>query len=944
MFCVHKKTVEQDSVSVDLQRLIFDLRRVNLFFKSPPICAIGSLSAFAGVDLSDREIDRISRALKPASEVSVPDPEIVGIVGDVPDMYYRILNPNEMAGYFWIEGLSPIDLYHALAAEGIFVPELLQVEAVGVRCVCMGWSWAPWLSQNLLETILLNAVPEFLPENGLKHAHPPPDLHPAETNKVDAVCAHVEYIDDFGAFILQNRNSGCAQRIQKSAREGLRRAGLDSHKEMLGEIIVMLGSEILLNRRLILPKQDKFTQLILATRHVCTRGFASPHEVEVLIGHWTHFALLMRLIFSVMCAVYAFVRSSPQKIRRAIPKDVLSELQALVALAPFVRADLSLDWSPVVSMVDAGPSLGAVVYATAPREEVAREGRPGLVSGWLYAPQAAAEASTAPQRPEDVVASPPAERVKEAPTPVPESWVKGLKWRVGAVQTWLSREHNNISEGRCVVLAVHRLTRSRHGRRCKMLVITDSQVVLGTFRKGRSSSPGLLYLARRLAAFSLGYQVRLALRYVPSARNLADGPSRGTRFPCVAPETFSKAKRRRKPEPGSEDPVEPGGTAPRHFARFDKGRSARVQRFDSTKGYPGEGPPKRGPNRRKVKPPPLKNRGASVWDQVARTGMPPGRVSGGANLLHVHAVTDNTNERFYLPAVAQFLSEARRRKWPLDTFAQRDAALADFLAIMCYEWQVGIQRGRNLFHGFLHVFPEHTELLPEAHRALQSWERLGTEGEGEPIPEEEVWCILLGFLRSGSEQGGLITGVSFDCLMRGQDWSNLRTNHVKVSVDRAGRRSVALVFGDRALGEAVKTGSDQGCVVQREWLASWLIRFRDARIAEGHIFMFDLSTEQFRVQFATMQRLIGLDAVTPHCLRHAGAAAMLEQDPTALQLVKRRGRWSSDRSLKRYTKTHILVALRGNLPPALLTLGQLFIANPESELARARANDLSARS
>ena len=323
--------------------------------------------------------------------------------------------------------------------------------------------------------------------------------------------------------------------------------------------------------------------------------------------------------------------------------------------------------------------------------------------------------------------------------------------------------------------------------------------------------------------------------------------------------------------------------------------------------------------------------------------MPPGRVSGGANLLHVHAVTDNTNERFYLPAVAQFLSEARRRKWPLDTFAQRDAALADFLAIMCYEWQVGIQRGRNLFHVFLHVFPEHTELLPEAHRALQSWERLGTEGEGEPIPEEEVWCILLGFLRSGSEQGGLITGVSFDCLMRGQDWSNLRTNHVKVSVDRAGRRSVALVFGDRTLGEAVKTGSDQGCVVQREWLASWLIRFRDARIAEGHIFMFDLSTEQFRVQFTTMQRLIGLDAVTPHCLRHAGAAAMLEQDPTALQLVKRRGRWSSDRSLKRYTKTHILVALRGNLPPALLTLGQLFIANPESELARARANDLSAR-
>ena len=64
MFCVHKKTVVEDFSSVDLQRLIFDLRRVNLFFQSPPPCAMGSLSALAGVDLSDRELERISRRLK----------------------------------------------------------------------------------------------------------------------------------------------------------------------------------------------------------------------------------------------------------------------------------------------------------------------------------------------------------------------------------------------------------------------------------------------------------------------------------------------------------------------------------------------------------------------------------------------------------------------------------------------------------------------------------------------------------------------------------------------------------------------------------------------------------------------------------------------------------------------------------------------------------------
>ena len=907
MFCVHKKTVVEDFSSVDLQRLIFDLRRVNLFFQSPPPCAMGSLSALAGVDLSDRELERISRRLKTEPGAPRCDAEVVGIVGDVPDVYYRILNPPELTGYFWIEGLSPLELYNALAAEGIHAPELLHAEAVGVCCICMGWNWAPWISQNLLETILQESVPEFSAENSLKHAHPPPDLQPVEKQNVDAVCAHLEYIDDFGGVVVQQRNSECAARILDSARVGLRKAGLDCHKEMIGAVIEMLGSEIFLNRRLILPKQEKFSLLVLATRHICAVASASPHDIEVVIGHWTHFALLQRLIFSVMCAVYAFMRLSPQKIRRSIPKDVLLELRTLVALAPFVRADLALEWSPEVSMVDAGPSLGAVVYASAPVETVAHEGRPGLVSGWLYTPQDAA-------LPE---ALPSGSKVKQAPLPVPEQWVSGLKWRVGAVQAWLAREHNNISEGRCVVLAVSRLTRTRRGRRRKLLVITDSQVVLGTFRKGRSSSPGLLYLARRLAAFCLGYQVRIALRYVPSARNLADGPSRGLRYPSVAPETLNKAS---------------------------KGRSARVQRFDSTKGYPGEGPPRmRSAGRGKAKPPPLKNRGKSVWDHVARVGMPPGRVSGGANLLHVHAVNDQTNVRNYLPAVDEFLREARRRKWPLDSFSQRDAAIADLLAIMCYEWNVGIQRGRLLFHGFLHVFPEHSDLLPEAHRALQSWERLGTENEGEPIPEEQVWCIVLGFLRSGNKESALISALSFDCFLRGQDWKNLRVSHIKASYDRSGRLCVALIFGERALGESVKTGSDQGCIVQREWLAQWLLRYRDERIAQGKIFVFEQSSDAFRDHFAAIHRWLGIAVATPHVLRHAGAAVMLEDDPSALPVAKRRGRWLSDRSLKRYSKTHILVALRGSLPPAILQLGQLFIADPEAELARATANDLSAR-
>ena len=60
-----------------------------------------------------------------------------------------------------------------------------------------------------------------------------------------------------------------------------------------------------------------------------------------------------------------------------------------------------------------------------------------------------------------------------------------------------------------------------------MLVITDSQVPNGCGMKGRSSSPSLLRLLRVLAAHILATGSFLYMRWIPSLRNHADGPSRG---------------------------------------------------------------------------------------------------------------------------------------------------------------------------------------------------------------------------------------------------------------------------------------------------------------------------------------------------------------------------------------------------------------------------------
>ena len=502
VFTVHKKTKD----GIDLQRLIFDLRRVNLFFERPWPCALGSLSALCGLDLSDRVVSG-GAACRDAD--GAEQYELMGLVGDVPDFFYRCLIPSELSGYFWLLDVDPKELYDYLKAQGVTGAEvelLLESEAVGMRVLPMGWSWAPWFAQELLQKVLSQGVPDFHADGAMRHGHPPPAISVAQP------IAHMEYMDDFGAIVLQARQSSLASDVQDQARRALKGCGLDVHKEALGAVLDLLGSEINLLRRLVLPKGEKFAVVICATQGVVAAGSASPHQVEVLLGHWTHYALLNRVLFSVMDEVYEFVRlRARQPIE--LPRGVRAELALLVALAPLVRADLSLDWCSTVSMVDAGPHQGAVVYAEFSRAEVAEEGRSGLVTGWAYG---------------------------MPPEPVPESW-SDRRWRVGARQRWRTEEHNNITEGRCVVMAVQRLSRCQKGRHCRMLVITDSLVALGCFRKGRSSNKGLLYQSRRLAGLSLGYNIRLALRYVRSERNLADGPSRGAAFRCVAADTVRKA-------------------------------------------------------------------------------------------------------------------------------------------------------------------------------------------------------------------------------------------------------------------------------------------------------------------------------------------------------------------------------------------------------------------
>jgi hypothetical protein len=539
MFAVHKRDCEQ--------RLVFDLRRGNLYFRDPPACEMASIETLAALDLSPG---------------TVGEGSLHAFAGDVPDYFYRLQLPADMVGVFWVDGLEGSlfeNFREAACRDGYPASKFDGCEALCLAVPCMGFSWAPLLAQLTLEEIL-DSTPDFAASQVVHHKGVPPALQVGLPGRSRF---HWAYIDDYGGVCAERtaeRARSAAQQAGAAVRAELEAHGLDAHKEQVGEALTVLGAEFELAGRRIVPKQPSFAELVLATQHAAKEGsLVSAHQLEMLLGKWAWFLLLRRELFCCLNGAYHWVQDirdgaerevshrcweaiedppfgwSPvqdtafhARVRdvkykpRLLPLQVRRELRQLCRLAPFVSADLSWAWWGEVSMVDAGPEGCAVVVADV-GEDFAREvGTPYLGAGWKRYP--------------DGVRPPPDITIDALAPDVP--------WRLAFARDFQYDEHNNVRELWSGLAALRRLVRNRQCRRRRVVVASDSFVAMGVAGKGRSSSPPLLFLARRLAAVTLFGELRSVWPYVPSEWNLADAGTRGVRRVGVHYETAAKASSR----------------------------------------------------------------------------------------------------------------------------------------------------------------------------------------------------------------------------------------------------------------------------------------------------------------------------------------------------------------------------------------------------------------
>jgi integrase len=801
-------------------RLIVDGRPANVFFLEPP------LEHTSGDDLCLIFVDE-GFALQ------------AGTV-DLADYLHTIATPAAVRSYF---GLRPVRA-SALRALGVEVPEDV-VDSGGwthlyLTTAPMGWKPAPALAQAANEAVvygelgsgstLARALPAVLdPAERLSSLRMPPWRGGAEWR------GHALVIDDLMKLRTVSRSFQRRWSPQPGQPSSDLARACTRYREVGGTVKEakvldydakqrLLGYQ--LEDNVLRTPADKFAELSTAVRELCRRGWAQPREVERILGKFTHLYLLHRPALAVFSAVYAFARKLGHRRARLWP-SVRRELRRALALLPLVRAELDRPVCPRLVQTDASSHGAGVVYtsdvpvATLRQECQRPRGAMSAVDEWAVQTTMAAQF--------------------EAPTD-PGAYRVAVRRRFQGHEI---SEHINRKELGAVVTAVRWASRAPCSRRCRLVLQADSAVAVGVLRKGRSSRPGLLYHARRLAALTLAHRISLVPRWISTEKNMADRPSRNGASPGPCLPVLA---------------VRPRGSGQGGYAGVCVGE-ARV---------PGPPPP-------------------FFWSPLL-----DGRVQAA------------TLDQRYRPAVRAFVRFVHDHGDDVADAEECDYWMAFYLHFQFSRGAQGASKSHcsMALHGVEFWMPQ-AKPLRLARSCLKGWDKLCPPRPYAPMPRDLVFAVALLCGLAGHVGPSLAVLLSFDCFLRISEVAGLAEGDI---VDHRGQadpvgRGVAVYL------PITKTGRRQAVLIEDPALADAVVRWKDAvRSQRGAGALLFPSKAVLRDRLRRALTALddgtwdtrGLSFVW-HSLRHGGASrAYLRGGGPVLPDIIVRGRWAYDASARHY--------------------------------------------
>ncbi len=507
-FAVSKKPKFEGGKRIDRQRLVLDCRATNLQFKPPPVTRLGSLASLG--------------------EMELPNGESLYIAGaDIKDCFYGCKCPPGLMDFFCLKSdVSPDEV--AIITGGN------KYDFLGWHRICpcisvlpMGFNWSFYLIQALHEQISLRALgisDEWL----IRDSHPPPLLHGKQA-------ATMPYCDNVHSLSLDAR--ACQDGVDR-INGALTSSGFELHEEVnAASFFPTLGGEVDGEQGTVRPTKERVWNLILAFEFVSTSPSVSPGLIQRLLGHSMVVCVLHRAGMSVFRYLYDFVQhgDGPRPLR---PSEV-HECKIFAGILPLLFSDMRRQWRSTIICTDASPegygicsldagsdvarSLGRWQERWRFRRLAPEEWKPrSRASGWDPFRDASTVRGTFFEE-DDLDQYISNEDFPE----VPSSLLRPSRWQTVSMGRWRdTSESITIKEGRALVLAMRRMTRSQQFRGLRHVVLLDNLALCFAVGKGRCHGFALLRVLQQLSALSLSSGIILRPRWIPSESNLADGPSR----------------------------------------------------------------------------------------------------------------------------------------------------------------------------------------------------------------------------------------------------------------------------------------------------------------------------------------------------------------------------------------------------------------------------------
>lgn len=433
----------------------------------------------------DESVDRLIIDARPANSIFVepepvklPTPDLLANLCvdssrrlfvakvDLDNFYHRLRLPDWMRPYF---ALPPV------SASAVGMADQFGAGTMVYPCCAtlpMGWSHSVLLAQTAHEHVL----------NTLTSLQQSSRITTTNDTVVDRV-RHQVYIDDLNIF---GYDADEVRKVQDEYVGVVESLGLVVKPSKVvrptASGVECVGLEVDGTAHTVGVSAAKLERLRVDTLAALSVETMTGIDLSRLVGRWTWACLACRPSLSVFSAVYRFIESARGRTFR-VWNSVRNELRTVMGLCPLLFTDIGSGWFNRVVATDASDTGQGVVAA-------------------------AVEVTN----------------VTTVETAV--DLVEQNDWYTVVSSRWGEPEHINVLELRALTTAVRWVCSHPSAMRHRILILCDSQVVVGAVSKGRSSSPALLSRLRHLTSWLLATGLRLKLVWIPTNFNPADGPSR----------------------------------------------------------------------------------------------------------------------------------------------------------------------------------------------------------------------------------------------------------------------------------------------------------------------------------------------------------------------------------------------------------------------------------